>query len=141
MLRKTFSQLRELKTQEKSHDILADNYMFKVNNRTTRTRCEISSKLTIKTPERRQWRHSGVFIINFEQFLHHVLVFLSLNLNMQMPTGLRKLEFEMSQDYQVPPQVGKILSFSREFIIDLLQGRTERVNRRLILNCKNKEKT
>ena len=68
MLRKTFSQLRELKTQEKSHDILADNYMFKVNNRTTRTRCEISSKLTIKTPERRQWRHSGVFIINFEQF-------------------------------------------------------------------------
>ena len=29
----------------------ADNYMFKVNNRNTRTRCEISSKLTIKTPE------------------------------------------------------------------------------------------
>ena len=30
------------------------NYMFKVNNRNTRTRCEIYSKLTIKTPERRQ---------------------------------------------------------------------------------------
>ena len=29
------------------------NYMFKVNNRNTRTRCEICSKLTIKTPERR----------------------------------------------------------------------------------------
>ena len=27
-------------------------YMFKVNNRHTRTRCEICSKLTIKTPER-----------------------------------------------------------------------------------------
>ena len=27
------------------------NYMFKVNNRNTRTRCEICSKLTIKTPE------------------------------------------------------------------------------------------
>ena len=26
-------------------------YMFKINNRNTRTRCEISSKLTIKTPE------------------------------------------------------------------------------------------
>ena len=26
-------------------------YMFKVNNRNTRTRCEICSKLTIKTPE------------------------------------------------------------------------------------------
>ena len=29
------------------------NYMFKVNNRNSRTRCEICSKLTIKTPERR----------------------------------------------------------------------------------------
>ena len=29
----------------------AGNYMFKVNNRNTRTRCEICSKLTIKTPE------------------------------------------------------------------------------------------
>ena len=29
----------------------ASNYMFKVNNRNTRTRCEICSKLTIKTPE------------------------------------------------------------------------------------------
>ena len=27
------------------------NYMFKVNNRNTRKRCEIYSKLTIKTPE------------------------------------------------------------------------------------------
>ena len=31
----------------------AGNYMFKVNNRNTRTRCEICSKLTIKTPARR----------------------------------------------------------------------------------------
>ena len=29
----------------------AGNYMFKVNNRNTRTRCEICSKLTIKIPE------------------------------------------------------------------------------------------
>ena len=33
----------------------AGNYMFKVNNRNTRTRCEISSKPTVKTPERRQY--------------------------------------------------------------------------------------
>ena len=31
----------------------AGNCMFKVNSRNTRTRCEICSKLTIKTPERR----------------------------------------------------------------------------------------
>ena len=32
------------------------NYMFKVNNRNIRGRCGICSKLTIKAPERRQWR-------------------------------------------------------------------------------------
>ena len=31
----------------------AGNYMFKVNSRNTKTRCEICSKLTIKTAERR----------------------------------------------------------------------------------------
>ena len=39
----------------------ADNYMFKVNNRNTKTRFEICSKLTIRTSERRQLRCSGVF--------------------------------------------------------------------------------
>ena len=40
--------------------------MLKVNNRNTRTRCEICSKLTIKIPEQRQWHCSGIFIVNFE---------------------------------------------------------------------------
>ena len=40
--------------------------LLKVNNRNTRTRCEICSKLAIKTPERHHWRRSGVFIGNFE---------------------------------------------------------------------------
>ena len=56
-------------------------YLLKVNNRNTRTRCEICSKLTINTPERRQWRRSGVFIVNFEHISHLVLVFLLLTLN------------------------------------------------------------
>ena len=33
--------------------IAADNNMIKVNNTNTRTRCEVCSKLTIKTSERR----------------------------------------------------------------------------------------
>ena len=41
-------------------------YLLKVNNKSTRTRYEIYSKLTIKTSERRQGRRSGVFIVNFE---------------------------------------------------------------------------
>ena len=40
--------------------------MLKFENRNTRTRCEICSTLTKKTPERGQCR-SGVFIVNFEQ--------------------------------------------------------------------------
>ena len=57
-------------------------YLLKVNNRNTRTRCEIYSKLTIKIPE---WLHrgrSGVFIVNFERILHLAVVFLFLTLNM-----------------------------------------------------------
>ena len=59
----------------------ADNYMFRVDNRNTRARCKICSELTIKTPERRHWRRSGVFIVNFENILHLVLVFLLLTLS------------------------------------------------------------
>ena len=56
-------------------------YLLKVNNRNTRTRYEICSKLTINTPERRHWRRSGVFIVNFEHISHLVPVFLLLTLN------------------------------------------------------------
>ena len=57
----------------------ASTYLFKVNNRNTRTMCEICSKLTIKTTERRQfwclycelWTYftlcSTVSFVNFEQ--------------------------------------------------------------------------
>ena len=54
----------------------AGNYMFKVNNRNTRTRCEICSKLAIKIPERRHWLRSDVFIVNFEHISQLVPVFL-----------------------------------------------------------------
>ena len=50
------------------HPRISNNvyYMFKVNNRNTTSRCEICSQLTINIPERHQWVHSGVFIVNFE---------------------------------------------------------------------------
>ena len=46
---------------------------------------EIYSNLTIKTPEQRQLRHSGVFIVDLE---HISLVFLLLTLNKYSCTGL-----------------------------------------------------
>ena len=48
---------------------------------------EICSKLTIKTPERHQWRCLGVFIVNFEQISHIALFFPLPNLNKKMPVG------------------------------------------------------
>ena len=60
---------------------LAANYMFKVKNKNTRTRCEMCSKLTITIPEWCQWRHSDVFIVNFEHISHFVPVLLSLTLS------------------------------------------------------------
>ena len=77
--------------------------MFKVNNRNTRTRCTTCSKLTIKalerrrlkieileqgvenaqkltinTPERRQWRRSSAFIVNFKLNMLHNLSSVSI---------------------------------------------------------------
>ena len=63
------------------HLVMADSftvgiYLVKVNNRNTRTRWEIWSKLTTKTPEHCHWRCYGVFIVNSDHISHLVLVFL-----------------------------------------------------------------
>ena len=68
------------RTYKMIHSNPADNHMFKVSNRNTKPSCEICSKLTIKTSERRHWRRSGFFIINFEHISHLVLMFLLLTL-------------------------------------------------------------
>ena len=56
-------------------------YLFKVKHRNTRKRCKTCSKLTIKTPKRRQRRLSGVFVVSFEHISHLFLEFLLLSLN------------------------------------------------------------
>ena len=43
----------------------------------------------MKTPEESHWRHSGIFIVDFEQISHIFLVFLLLTLNMLLLTGFR----------------------------------------------------
>ena len=58
----------------------ANIYFLKFNNRNTRKRCKVCSKLTMKMPERCQWRRSGDFIVNFEHILDLFLLFL-LTLN------------------------------------------------------------
>ena len=55
----------------------ANIYLHKVNNRNITKRCEIFSKLTIKTLERRR-RRSDTFIVTFEHISRLFLVFLLL---------------------------------------------------------------
>ena len=58
-------------------EVLVTSHLFVQSQR---KRFEIFSKLTIKT-ERRQWRRSGVFIVNLEHIWHFFVVFLLLDLN------------------------------------------------------------
>ena len=55
--------------------ITVNSALFKVNNGNTRTISEICLKMLIKTREWHQWRLAVVFIVNFEQISHIVLVF------------------------------------------------------------------
>ena len=71
--------------------ILANIYLLKVNNINFRKRCEICSKLAIQTSERRHWRHSDVFSVNFEYISHLFLLFLLLTLNKWILVRIRLL--------------------------------------------------
>ena len=71
--------------------IPAGIYLLKVNYRNTRARCEICSKLTIKTSE---WSHcccSAGSIANFEHISCLVQVFLLLTSNMLLLAGLKQI--------------------------------------------------
>ena len=66
---KKSSNLKTIEILKSSHR--ANKYMPKDHNKNTRTRSEISSKLTIKTPERHHWARSDVFIVNFTYFTRY----------------------------------------------------------------------
>ena len=64
------------------------HYLLRINDRNTTTRCQICSKLTIKTPKGRQWRRSSVFMVSFEHVSQLALVFLLLTLNKYLATEI-----------------------------------------------------
>ena len=72
------------------------NCMFRINNRNTRTRCEICSKLTIKTPAWHECRLSGVFIVDFEHI--SLCSRVSIVNFEQVNAGCRKL-FELNENH------------------------------------------
>ena len=48
-----------------------------------------------KVNNKRHWRRSGFFIVNFEHISHLVLVFLLLTLSRSMPAGIKDYSFSM----------------------------------------------
>ena len=58
--------LFSLKLSKKNYAFLMKTLEPDESNKNTRTKCEICSKSTVKTPERCQWHCSGVFIVNFQ---------------------------------------------------------------------------
>ena len=51
--------------------------IFGAHRNITRKRYEIGSNVTIKTPQRRQWRRSGIFIVNLEHISSTCIVTLN----------------------------------------------------------------
>ena len=62
----SFKEIVQLKLYVGSFKCPPNIYLFKLNNRNTRTRCGMYPALVIKTPDRRNSRRSSVFIVNFE---------------------------------------------------------------------------
>ena len=50
----------------------ANNYLFKLNDRITRKKGEARSKLTTKSPKRRQQHRSGVFIVKMQNICNMI---------------------------------------------------------------------
>ena len=84
-IRKHNQRLRMSPTFNNFNTFLVGINMFRVNMKNSGTRCEISSKLTIMTPERRQL---AISVFNSEHISHLVLVLLKLTLNKQMLVGV-----------------------------------------------------
>ena len=74
---------------------------------------EICSKLTIKTRKRRQWRRLDIFLVNFGQISHIVLVFPLLNLNKcRLGKGMRELKRENASPKWVKRNLASVLEIS-----------------------------
>ena len=78
--------------------------LFTRNNKNTRKRCEISSKLTLMIPEQLRW-HCGVFIVNFERISHFVdfeqvnVCWESINLNQTKNTIKNKSSYPVKKTW------------------------------------------
>ena len=89
-------------------------YLHKVNKRNTRRRCEICSKLTIKTPEQMQWYRSGVLTVIYGDHLtlDHVIYIIIIFRLLPIITQEKTVNFRRNKEFQIP-RVNTILKGSK----------------------------
>ena len=75
-------------------------HLLNVKNKNTKRRCEIYLTVTIKIKERSHWHHSGVFIFNFEQTSHFIIV--KAEHTQSASTQFNKIEKEWVRDEDRP---------------------------------------
>ena len=85
--KKIMKQRQEIKQSWAGRRNFPANLLVQSNNTNARKMCEICSKLTIKTPQRRHLRRSGACIVNLEHISQRFLVFLWLALNKWVLAG------------------------------------------------------
>ena len=79
--RDLLKEFRSIENDRLYQTFPANIYVLKVNNRNTRKRCEICSKLTIKTPENVIDVVLLFLLLTWNMFRTFFLVFLLLNLS------------------------------------------------------------
>ena len=82
----------------------ANIYLFKIKNRNTKKRCDVCSKLTVKTLDRHHRRRSSDFVVNFEHISH---LFSSVSIvdfeqvNISWVTSMKRLVKQIFMKFQV----------------------------------------
>ena len=61
-----------------------------------------------KTPEQQQWRHCGVFIVNFEHIFYHIIVFPMLPLSRWMLAGKQVVGYNLPNRFLRIPALNKL---------------------------------
>ena len=102
--------------------------MYKVNTRNSRKRCGICSKLTIKTPERCNWRRSGVFIVSFEHYFTlfpwaSIIDFKPVNFSW-VSFGLKSFDLELKMNAKNSFCGGKCLELGKSKVINFVKIQT-----------------
>ena len=98
-------------------------YLFKVNTRNTRKNCEIFSKLTIKTPERCNWKPRRWVRLNLIFTMRDIYISSNLYPLTKFSSSRRTTEFKDILPWNISLIIRKIIPISTRIVISLTMKR------------------